>query len=66
MYIINKKSNMSYDMTIQAIKNKEEIINKELNTLINYIQNNKSNIDIDSIEQQLVELSDFLESYNIY
>lgn len=66
MYIINKKSNMSYDMTIQAIKNKEEIINRELNTLINYIQNNKSNIDIDSIEQQLVELSDFLESYNIY
>ena len=57
---------MSYDMTIQAIKNKEEIINRELNTLINYIQNNKSNIDIDSIEQQLVELSDFLESYNIY
>ena len=66
MYIINKKSNMSYDMTIQAIKNKEEIINRELNTLISYIQNNKSNIDIDSIEQQLVELSDFLESYNIY
>lgn len=66
MYIINKKSNMSYDMTIKAIKNKEEIINKELNTLINYIQNNKSNIDIDSIEQQLVELSDFVESYNIY
>ena len=66
MYIINKKSNMSYDMTIQAIKNKEEIINRELNTLINYIQNNKSNIDIDSIEQQLVELSDFVESYNIY
>lgn len=65
MYI-NKKSNMSYDMTIKAIKNKEEIINKELNTLINYIQNNKSNIDIDSIEQQLVELSDFVESYNIY
>ena len=53
-------------MTIQAIKNKEEIINRELNTLINYIQNNKSNIDIDSIEQQLVELIDFLESYNIY
>ena len=66
MYIINKKSNMSYDMTIQVIKNKEEIINRELNTLISYIQNNKSNIDIDSIEQQLVELSDFLESYNIY
>ena len=66
MYIINKKSNMSYDMTIKAIKNKEEIINRELNTLINYIQNNKSNIDIDSIEQQLVELSDFVESYNIY
>ena len=66
MYIINKKSNMSYDMTIQAIKNKEEIVNRELNTLINYIQNNKSNIDIDSIEQQLVELSDFVESYNIY
>ena len=66
MYIINKKSNMSYDMTIKAIKNKEEIINKELNTLINYIQNNKSNIDIDSIEQQLVELTDFVESYNIY
>ena len=66
MYIINKKSNMSYDMTIKSIKNKEEIINRELNTLINYIQNNKSNIDIDSIEQQLVELSDFVESYNIY
>lgn len=66
MYIINKKSNMSYDMTIQAIKNKEEIVNRELNTLINYIKNNKSNIDIDSIEQQLVELSDFIESYNIY
>ena len=66
MYTINKKSNMSYDMTIKAIKNKEEIINRELNTLINYIQNNKSNIDIDSIEQQLVELSDFVESYNIY
>lgn len=66
MYIINKKFNMSYDMTIQAIKNKEEIVNRELNTLINYIQNNKSNIDIDSIEQQLVELSDFVESYNIY
>ena len=66
MYIINKKFNMSYDMTIQAIKNIEEIVNRELNTLINYIQNNKSNIDIDSIEQQLVELSDFVESYNIY
>lgn len=66
MYTINKKSNMSYDMTIKAIKNKEEIVNRELNTLINYIQNNKSNIDIDSIEQQLVELSDFVESYNIY
>ena len=65
MYI-NKKSDMSYTMTIKAIENKEEIINKELNTLINYIQNNKSNIDIDSIEQQLVELSDFVESYNIY
>ena len=65
MYI-NKKSDMSYTMTIKAIENKEEIINKELNTLINYIQNNKSNIDIDSIEQQLVELTDFVESYNIY
>ena len=53
-------------MTIKAIKNKEEIINRELNTLIDYIQNNKSNIDIDSIEQQLVELNDFVESYNIY
>ena len=65
MYI-NKKFDMSYTMTIKAIENKEEIINKELNTLINYIQNNKSNIDIDSIEQQLVELTDFVESYNIY
>lgn len=65
MYI-NKKSDMSYTMTIKAIENKEEIVNRELNTLINYIQNNKSNIDIDSIEQQLVELSDFVESYNIY
>lgn len=65
MYI-NKKFNMLYAMTIKAIKNKEEIINRELNTLINYIQNNKSNIDIDSIEQQLVELTDFVESYNIH
>ena len=62
--MVNRKD-MDYNMTLKAIKNKDEIISNNIQQIIDFI-NIQKDLNVEDVINQLDELKSFVEYYKIW
>lgn len=62
--MVNRKD-MDYNMTLKAIKNKDDIISNNIQQIIDFI-NLQKDLNVEDVINQLDELKSFVEYYKIW
>lgn len=62
--MVNRKD-MDYNMTLKAVKNKDEIVSNNIQQIIDFI-NLQKDLNVEDIINQLDELKSFVEYYKIW
>ena len=62
--MVNRKD-MNYNMTLKAVKNKDEVVSNNIQQIIDFI-NLQKDLNIEDVINQLDELKSFVEYYKIW
>ena len=62
--MVNRKD-MDYNMTLKAVKNKDEVVSNNIQQIIDFI-NLQKDLSMEDVINQLDELKSFVEYYKIW
>lgn len=62
--MVNRKD-MDYNMTLKAVKNKDEVVSNNIQQIIDFI-NLQKDLNVEDVINQLDELKSFVEYYKIW
>lgn len=59
------RKDMDYNMTLKAVKNKDEVVSNNIQQIIDFI-NLQKDLSVEDVINQLDELKSFVEYYKIW